>query len=97
MSDSFDPEDYSLPGSSVHRILQARILEWVALFRVKALCDFSCTFAGVCVLTGLTHIHTPMQTHTYKHTYIYVWREREKVCVLPRVSPHVPSKRQLFV
>ena len=24
------PMDYSLPGSSVHRILQARVLEWVA-------------------------------------------------------------------
>ena len=26
-----DPKDYSLPASSVHGILQARILEWVAL------------------------------------------------------------------
>ena len=26
-----DPMDYSLPGSSVHWILQARILEWVAI------------------------------------------------------------------
>ena len=26
-----DPMDYSLLGSSVHRILQARILEWVAI------------------------------------------------------------------
>ena len=26
-----DPTDYSLPGSSVHEILQARILEWVAV------------------------------------------------------------------
>ena len=25
-----DPMDYSPPGSSVHGILQARILEWVA-------------------------------------------------------------------
>ena len=25
-----NPMDYSLPGSSVHGILQARILEWVA-------------------------------------------------------------------
>ena len=31
MSDSCDPMDCSLPGSSVHRILQARILEWVAI------------------------------------------------------------------
>ena len=27
-----DPMDYSPPGSSVHGILQARILEWVAMF-----------------------------------------------------------------
>ena len=26
-----DPMDYSLPGSSVHRILQVRILEWVPI------------------------------------------------------------------
>ena len=26
-----NPMDYSLPGSSVHGILQARILEWVAM------------------------------------------------------------------
>ena len=31
MSDSCDPLDCSLPGSSVHGILQARILEWVAI------------------------------------------------------------------
>ena len=26
-----DPMDYSLPGSSVHRIFQARVLEWGAI------------------------------------------------------------------
>ena len=26
-----NPMDYSLPGSSVHGILQARVLEWVAI------------------------------------------------------------------
>ena len=32
VSDSLQPHGlYSLPGSSVHRILQARILEWVAI------------------------------------------------------------------
>ena len=31
MSDSSDPMDYSLPGSSVHRIFQARVLEWGAI------------------------------------------------------------------
>ena len=31
VSDSCDPMDYSPPGSFVHGILQARILEWVAI------------------------------------------------------------------
>ena len=31
MSDSCDPMDCSLPGSSVHGILQASILVWVAI------------------------------------------------------------------
>ena len=31
VSDSVQPIDGSPPGSSVHRILQARILEWVAI------------------------------------------------------------------
>ena len=26
-----DPKDYSLPGSSVHGIFQARVLEWAAI------------------------------------------------------------------
>ena len=30
-----DPMDCSLPGSSVHRIRQARILEWVAVSSSK--------------------------------------------------------------
>ena len=29
VTDSCDPVDYSLPGSSVHGVLQSRILEWV--------------------------------------------------------------------
>ena len=31
MSDSCDPMDCSLPGSSVHGIFQARMLEWIAI------------------------------------------------------------------
>ena len=31
-----DPMDYSLPGSSVHEIFQARILEWVAMSLTRA-------------------------------------------------------------
>ena len=31
VSNSLRPQDCSLPGSSVHGVLQARILEWVAI------------------------------------------------------------------
>ena len=31
MSTTWDPVDFSLPGLSVHGILQARILEWIAI------------------------------------------------------------------
>ena len=39
MSDYCDPMDYSPPGSSVHGILQARILEWIAIsFSILMMC-----------------------------------------------------------
>ena len=31
MSDWYNPMNCTLPGSSVHGVLQARILEWVAI------------------------------------------------------------------
>ena len=39
MPDSCNPMDCSLPGSSVHGILQARILEWVAFHSPGDLSD----------------------------------------------------------
>ena len=36
-----DPVDYSLPGSSVHGIFQARVLEWVAIASyLRLICKF---------------------------------------------------------
>ena len=40
-----DPVDCSLPGSSVHGILQAKILEWVAIPSEKAMAPDSITLA----------------------------------------------------
>ena len=40
-----DPMDYSLPGSSVHSIFQARIMDWVASASSRGLTHISC-FAG---------------------------------------------------
>ena len=52
MSDSCNPMDCSPPGSSVHGILQARILEWVAIsfsrrsFQPKDRTQVSCVAGG---------------------------------------------------
>ena len=51
MSDSCNPMDYSPPGSSVHGILQARILEWVAISFSKYIGDI--------------YIYTPLRV--FKH------------------------------
>ena len=49
MSNSWQPMDYSLPGSSVHGILQTRKLEWVAV-------PFSRGFSQPRDRTQLSHI-----------------------------------------
>ena len=57
----WDPMDCNLPGSSVHGILQARILEWVTMHfsrgssssrdQIQVFC-FSCTASGFFLPTG---------------------------------------------
>ena len=37
MSESFNPMDSSLPGSSVHGILQARTQEWLVIFLLQGI------------------------------------------------------------
>ena len=73
VSNSCDPMDCSLPGSSVHGILQAGILEWVAIFfpgdlpdpgiepRSPALQADSCTFQIVCLCVSM---HRQLHTHS---------------------------------
>ena len=57
MSNSCDPVDWSTPGSSVHGIFQARILEWIAISfsrgssRPRNQTQVSC-IAGRCDLWG---------------------------------------------
>ena len=41
-----DPIDCSLPGSSIHGVFQARILEWGAIAFSRATAEFS-KFAGI--------------------------------------------------
>ena len=50
MSDSYGPMDYSLPGFSVHRILQAKILEGVAIFFTRG-SESDCLFINLFMQT----------------------------------------------
>ena len=45
----YNPMDYSPPGSSVHRIFQARILEWVAISSSRDVRVCVCVCVCVCV------------------------------------------------
>ena len=81
MSDSLQPKDFSLPGSSVCGILQARILEWVAMPLSRGsswpsnwmqflLCLLHCRWILYHWATGKAYTHT--HTHTHTHT-LYTW------------------------
>ena len=75
-----DPMDLNLPGSSVHGILQARILEWVAMtsFRGSSwLRDWtrvsyvSCIGRGV--LYQLSHLGSPLSLHLVPSEIYIFW------------------------
>ena len=69
-----DPTDCSPPGSSVHGILQARILEWVAMpscRRSSQLRDYTCISYVSCIGRQiLYHMFGCMYTPDTKITYI---------------------------
>ena len=70
-----DPVDCSLPGSSVHRILQARILEWVAIsFSRGSSCPReprSPALQADALPSEPPGEHIYIHTHTHTHTHIY--------------------------
>ena len=71
----WDPMDCSPPGSSIHEIFQARILEWVAIsfsrgsFQSRDWTGVSC-IAGKCFY-HLSHQGSPI--YCYRQWFIYMW------------------------
>ena len=61
----YNPTDYSLPGSSVHRILQARILEWVVIPFSKGIFPIQGSKPGILhckyILYNLSHHGSPFE------------------------------------
>ena len=69
---SSDPMDCSLPGSSVHGIFQARVLEWLAIAFSKdePQSDPKPFFQENYFIFGmLIHVHTHTHTHTHTDTH----------------------------
>ena len=61
VSDSSNPMDCSLPGSSVHEILQARVLEWIAI---------AFSHWHWCIITGFSSCANREKTLTATTLYI---------------------------
>ena len=75
-----DPMDCSLPGSYVHGILQARVLEWGAIAFSESLntrcahCYWMSLFPFPFINRAGAHMHmfTPILTHMSLHVYEYI-------------------------
>ena len=89
-----DPMDsMETPGSSVHRILQARILEWVAISFRDQTCISSVSFPAGRFFTAeplgksvYTHTHT--HTHTHICIYIYIYTHTHKHIIYIYIHTH---------
>ena len=76
--------DCSLPGSSVHEILEARILKWVAISFSRGSSqprDQTCVSCISCIAGGFLTTGLPgkslgfvlfLNTHTHTHTHIHI-------------------------
>ena len=68
----YDPMDYSLPGSSVHGISQARILEWVAISFSRGLHNPRVEHTSP-ALSGRFFTTEPLGKQTVRIHSVYTW------------------------
>ena len=66
-----DSMDYSPPGSSVHGILQARVLEWVAIPFSKGF-SWPTVWTQVSCIAGRLYI---LYIYVYIYIYIYIYKD----------------------
>ena len=71
-----DPIDGSLPGSSVHRILQARPLQWVAIF-------FSTHVLAIVNSAAMnSEVHVSFSVMLSSRVYVQYWDLLDQMVVL---------------
>ena len=64
----WDPMDYSLPGSSLHGILQARVLEWVEMVILKNAITRS-SINATCSVNGFFQNRVELETEQRKYPW----------------------------
>ena len=97
----WDSMDCSPPGSSVHGVLQGRILEWAAIFFFRAFSQprdqtsVSC-IAGRCftiwAITGLCLCWSNNFCWTLESQYFFFWQSCPMTTTLPSVNPFTNSR-----
>ena len=70
-SESLQLYDCSPPGSSVHGILQARILEWICISFSRGSSQGSNPFLMSSLLAS--RFFTVIYIHTHTHMYVYIY------------------------
>ena len=98
-----DPMDYSLPGSSVHGVLQARILEWVAIPFSRGprnRTGDSCTAGGFFTNWATREVSLPINSFSLKlckHGLMFPIKNPEchthqNSSFLPKMDPVFPKR-----
>ena len=67
-----DPMDYSPSGSSAHGILQARILEWVAILFSRGIFSTQWLNPGLCIAGRFFTIWATREAHMQKNEVVHL-------------------------
>ena len=88
-----DPMDCSLSGSSVHGILQVRILEWVAISFSRGSSQYR-DWTWVSCIAGRFFIDLCIYIYIYRYMHIYI-----KLCIWTKLwtSPIAQSVKKNFL
>ena len=91
---SWDPMDYSPPGSSVHGILQTRILDWVAMPFSRVLCALRYAKR----FSNISSMLITVLIRTLQWSLFYLWRTRhKKIISLPKVTQLVSGRNWIQI
>ena len=93
-----DPMDWSLPGSSVHGIFQARVLEWgaIAFSALVCLYKYYCSLVPFCcwLLLFSFCIHSVSNRPSLIFLYYLGFEYKHQKLTLLKLSPHLQKKKK---